>query len=155
MATNNTILNTALETLATPSTKPAVKQVKVIIDSCFKSNAEKGTVGYLRGSLLDEATRTCRSIKLRVDANAKVVPVTAEGLRKVRESYAANNPDAEMLWKGVADPVLGKTVFLVSVDEDSTVVKVEYRFPKVDQTQRAKSVNWDDIADTDVSTNIL
>ena len=140
---------------ATPATKPAVKQVKVVIDSCFKSNPEKGTVGYLRGSLLNEETRTCKSIKLRVDANAQVVPVTADGLRKVRESYATKHPDAEMLWKGIADPVLGKTIFLVSVDEDSTVVKVEYRFPKVNQTQRAESIDWDSLSETDDITNIL
>lgn len=139
----------------TPATKPAVKDIKVIIDSCFKSNAEKGTKGYLRGSMLVEETRTCKSIKLLVDANAKVVPLTAESLRKVRESYATKNPDKDILWKGVPDPALGSTIFIVSVDEDSTVVKVEYRYPKVDQGKRAKSVNWDDVIDTDDITNVL
>lgn len=142
-------------TSTVPATKPVVKQFKAVIDSCFKSNAEKGINGYLRGSMLNEETRTCTSIKLLVDANAKVVPVTADGLRKVRESYATKNPDKEVLWKGVPDPVLGKTIFIVSVDEDSTVVKVEYRLPKVNQAQRAKSIDWDDVADADEITNIL
>ena len=152
----NAAANASTSTVpATPATKPAVKEVKIIIDSCFKSNAEKGTKGYLRGSLLNEETRTCKSVKLLVDANAKVVPLTADALRKVRESYATKNPDKETLWKGVADPVLGKTVFLVSVDEDSTVVKVEYRLPKVDQAQRAKSIDWDAVADIEDVTSVL
>jgi hypothetical protein len=138
-----------------PAAKPAVTKLHVIIDSCFKSDAEKGTKGYLRGSALFKETRTCVGICLEVDANAFVVPLTTERLAKLRESYATKHPEKRMLWTGIEHVELGKTVFEVGVDEDNRVVKVDYQYPKVDQKARANEVAWDEIFDNNVVTDVL
>jgi hypothetical protein len=116
-----------------------------------------GNNGVVKGDFVDLKNHAFVKAELTIAPEAKIVPFTQKGLARLQEhGYFTNVP---------VEPVLGKTAYRLTLDENGCMVKMQYRYTKEQREKLCKNklqdfantYGWDEDDEADLvnSTSIL